>query len=79
MEEHPRPKVTYDVEKLAADMAAKGWNVHQLARVADVTDKTITRFLERQIQTAKTIKKLADALGHSVRRYIVASRDGATA
>ncbi len=56
------------------DMALKGWLPIDLARAADVADMTVYRFLAREAQTAKTAKKLADALGYSVRRYLISAK-----
>lgn len=67
------PLVTYDVQLLAEDMAAKGWTKLDLANKAEVADMTVIRFLRGESQTAPTAKKLAQALGRSVRRYIVPS------
>lgn len=75
MQRNGRPVVTYDTALLAQDMAVKGWLDKDLAREADVADRTVARFLTGQIQTAKTLKKLARALGRSTSRYIV--RDSA--
>lgn len=67
------PLVTYNVQLLAEDMAAKGWTKSDLANKAAVADMTVIRFLRGESQTAPTAKKLAKALGRSVRRYIVPS------
>ncbi len=50
-------------------MALRGWNNRDLARAADLSDMTITRFLRGDAQTAKTAALIAKALGYSVRRY----------
>lgn len=68
---HTTPTVTYDVQLLATDMAAKGWLKLDLARAAGVADMTVIRFLRGEQRTARTAKKLAKALGYSVRRYLV--------
>lgn len=73
MEERERPKAAYDLSRLVADLAVKGWMNTDLARAARVSDKTVSRFLTGERQTAKTIAKLAAALGYSVRRYLVSS------
>jgi transcriptional regulator with XRE-family HTH domain len=65
------PRVSYDTQLMAEDMAAKGWTKLQLANRAEVADMTVIRFLRGERQTAPTAKKLAKALGHSVRRYLV--------
>jgi len=56
---------------MAEDMALKGWNKLDLARRAGVADMTVIRFLRGERQTAKTAKRLASALGHSIRRYMI--------
>jgi transcriptional regulator with XRE-family HTH domain len=61
----------YDVAKLRDDMEARGWLPMDLARHADVSHMTVSRFLKGEFQTARTAKKLADALGRSLRRYRV--------
>lgn len=59
---------------MAEDMAAKGWTKLELANRAGVADMTVIRFLRGESQTAPTAKKLAKALGHSVRRYLISSQ-----
>lgn len=66
---------TYDARLMAEDMAIKGWNKLELSRKAGVADMTVIRFLRGENQTAPTAKKLAEALGHSVRRYLISSRE----
>lgn len=67
-------KPQYDIDRLRDDMALRGWMPTDLARVAEVSDMTVSRFLRAEAQTAKTAKKLATALGYSVRRYFIPSR-----
>ena len=67
------------MERVADDMAMKGWNNSALARASRVSNMTVTRFLRREAQTAKTAERLARALGHSVRRYIVPSESAVSA
>lgn len=54
---------------MAADMAVKGWGIPDLARASGLTYKTAARFINGEVQTAKTAARLAQALGFSVRRY----------
>lgn len=61
----------FDTERLAKDMALRGWNVDALAKAAGVSGNTVRRFLANQIQTAKTAERLSRALGHPVKRYFV--------
>lgn len=62
-------RVQYDVAKMAVDMADRGWLPTDLARAADVSDMTVSRFLRGEVQTPRTADKLARALGYSPRRY----------
>ena len=65
----------YDVARLRDDIAGRGWLPTDLARTAGVSDMTVRRFLRGERQTAKTAKKLAEALGFSIRRYLISSRE----
>lgn len=65
------PLVTFNTQLLAEDLAVKGWNKLELACRAGVSDMTVIRFLRGERQTNRTAKKLAGALGYSVRRYLV--------
>jgi transcriptional regulator with XRE-family HTH domain len=67
--------VQFNAQLLAEDMALKGWNKNDIARRARVSDMTVIRFLRGERQSAKTAKRLATALGHSVRRYLIASSE----
>jgi len=68
-----RPIVRFNSQLLAEDMASKGWNKSDLAVRAGVADMTVIRFLRAESQTNRTAKKLARALGYSVRRYLVSA------
>lgn len=61
----------WDIDKLKADTRAKGWLPQDLAREAGVTAMTVSRVFRGLRANPRTMKKLAKALGHSVRRYIV--------
>lgn len=61
----------FDVAKLLDDVAARGWLQTDLARAAGVSNMTVTRFLRGEHQTPRTAQKLAQALGFSVRRYLL--------
>lgn len=63
----------YNVPLMQADMRLKGWIPIDLARRADVSHMTVSRFLRGERQTARAAKKLAEALGHSIRRYLISS------
>jgi transcriptional regulator with XRE-family HTH domain len=61
------------------DMALKGWQPTDLAQRADVARSTVSRFLSGESQTSRVAKKLAEALGYSVRRYYLVTRETVTA
>jgi transcriptional regulator with XRE-family HTH domain len=61
---------TYDVEKIELDMAGRGWQAKDLAAAADISEMTVSRFLRQEVQTVKTAKKIALALGRTPRYYI---------
>jgi transcriptional regulator with XRE-family HTH domain len=79
MQTHSEPRIQFDTQRLAEDMAIKGWNKLQLANHAGVADMTVIRFLRGESQTAATCKKLAKALGYSIRRYLISDRERASA
>ena len=54
-------------------MVVKGWLPIDLSRRAKVSRMTVLRFLSGERQTARTLHKLAKALGHDVDRYIVSA------
>lgn len=61
----------FDVPRMQDDMVAKGWLPMDLARRARVSHMTVKRFFEGQHQTPRTAKKLAIALGRTVRDYML--------
>jgi len=67
-----RAKARFDLSLLRDDLDAKGWLPVDLARAAGVSSMSVSRFLRGDQQTARMAKKLAKALGRSVRRYLVA-------
>lgn len=64
-------RVRYNAQRLAEDIAERGLMPSHLARLAGVHERTVTRFLNGEVQTAKSLKKFADALGVSPRRYLI--------
>lgn len=52
-------------------MAERGWNGTKLAQRARVSNMTITRFLSGEAQSNKTADRIARALGHTTRRYLI--------
>ena len=73
MQSNREPRVAFNVQLMAEDMARKGFNKLELATKAGVSDMTVIRFLRGENQTGKTAKKLAKALGRSIERYIVSA------
>jgi len=63
-------QIGFDVDQMRRDMAAKGWQPTDLAQKAGISKSTVSRFLDGQFQTPRTAKKIATALGYSVRRYL---------
>jgi len=64
----------FDTSAMQGDMAAKGWLPVDLARKAGVSHMTVARFFSGEFQTARTAKKLAKALGRSLRSYLLEGR-----
>lgn len=66
-----RAGITYNVKLMEEDLAELGWLRKDLAKKARTSAMSVGRFLNGESQTAPMAKKLAKALGHDVRRYIV--------
>lgn len=66
--------VRFNAALMAEDIALRGWLPIDLARKAGTSDMTVYRFLDGRSQTPRTAKKLAKALGYSVRRYLIAQK-----
>lgn len=66
---HPRPR--YNARLLAEDMGARGWQAKDIARIANVSSRQVSRFLCGDVQTAKMARVLAGALGRSPARYLI--------
>jgi transcriptional regulator with XRE-family HTH domain len=66
-----RAVVKFNHQRMAEDMTERGWTRAEFARQAGVADMTVYRFLDGLTQTEPVAKKLCDALGFSVRRYLV--------
>lgn len=65
--------IQFDTARMREDIAARGWQPADLADRAGVARSTVGRFLSGEFQTARTAKKLAEALGFSIRRYLIFS------
>lgn len=63
--------IRFDTDKIRLDMAEKGWMGVDLARAADVSNMTVSRFLSGETQSARMAGRIARALGYSVRRYLL--------
>lgn len=62
--------IRFDGSKAAYDMTAKGWEIADLARHSRLSTRTVYRFISGEVQTSKTARAIAKALGFSVRRYL---------
>ena len=62
-------RARFNVDRILADMTLRGWNNSDLATAAGVSAMTVTRFINGTTQTPKTGSRIAEALGHPVRRY----------
>lgn len=67
--------IRFDGALMAEDVARKGWKPIDLSRRAGVADMTVYRFLRGERQTAPIAKKLARALGQSIDRYLISTRE----
>jgi len=65
------PRVKFDGEKAYRDMVAKTLDIPTVAKSARLSERTVYRFFTNDVQTARTAAAIADALGHSIRRYMV--------
>jgi transcriptional regulator with XRE-family HTH domain len=63
--------IRWDIDKLKSDLSARGWLAQDLAENAGVTPMTVSRVLRRLRANPRTMKKLAEALGHEPSRYVV--------
>jgi transcriptional regulator with XRE-family HTH domain len=73
MRKQRRPIVRFNTHLILEDAGARGWMATDLARVSGVSDGTLSNALKGIRCTAKTVSKLAQALGHPVERYVVRS------
>lgn len=71
--------IRFDAQRMAEDMALRGWTKDEFAKRARVADMTVIRFLRGERQTAQTAMKLSKALGYSMRRYLISSREAVNA
>jgi hypothetical protein len=60
----------FDAKRLDRDAIARGWNWRTLAKHAGVAPSTVGRFMYGTFQTPDTAKKLADAVGYPLQRYM---------
>lgn len=69
------PSASYNIRLMVQDMAAKGFIQKDLAEHARVSAMVVSRFLSGERQNARAAKKIANALGYSVRRYLISSTE----
>jgi hypothetical protein len=62
--------IKFDAERLASDVASRGWLPRDLARAAGVSDMTVSRILNGTRCNPRTWDRVAKAMGYSVRRYL---------
>lgn len=60
----------WNIDRMDRDRLGRGWTKRRLAAIAGVSEATVTRWFQGEVQTPGTAKKLADALGHPVSRYV---------
>lgn len=65
------PVVTYDLRRIAEDIAGRTWSVRDAARVSGIGYRTLYRFLNGARVNSITITKLCKALGTIPETYIV--------
>jgi predicted transcriptional regulator len=74
------PRVTFNGQLVAEDMAAKAWEIKDLAREANISLRTAYRFISGELQTITTGRQIARALGKPISRYLIrAAAQGAVA
>lgn len=57
---------------MVSDMAARGMVALDVAKAQGMAPSTVTRFLNGELQTPKTAKKIANTLGYTTpRRYLI--------
>lgn len=62
--------VQFDVHKLQLDVAERGWVPADLADKSGLSRPTISRVMRGE-GTARTWATIAEAMGYSVRRYVI--------
>ncbi len=67
--------VEYDLKQIKRATLERGWTPYRLATEAGVSTATTARLFRGIRLTATTVKKLADALGISLKDLIVVSSD----
>lgn len=69
------PVVSYDRQRIAEDIAARGWSVRDAARVAGIGYRTLYRFLGGEcVPATKTVASITKALGTIPETYIQRSQ-----
>lgn len=62
--------IWFDVSLMKVDAVERGLTGTALAKKAKVSQMAVSRFLRGQSKSPTTAKKLANALGFEVRRYL---------
>lgn len=71
------PAVRFNVQLIVEDMVAKGWDVDGLASAAGLSQRTVYRFVSGELQTIRSGRLIAKALGRSARRYVIPTEEAA--
>lgn len=74
-----RVSVRYNVQLIAEDMASRGLQPVDVARQAELSPATISRFFDGRHQTARTAARIAKILKRPIARYIVREAQAAVA
>jgi len=66
----------YNADLMRDDLREKGWLPVDLARQSGVSHMSVSRFLSGERQTPRMAKRFAEALGFSIRRYMLPASAG---
>lgn len=74
------PSVRFNTQLMTEDMAAKGWEIKDLAaQTSNISLRTAYRFFTGELQTIRTARSLAAVLGQPIDRYLIRASDSAEA
>lgn len=64
-------KHDYDLALMEKDMDLKGWRQVDLAAAAGLSPFRVSRALSGRRRNPRTLKRMAEALGHELERYLL--------